>query len=561
MHDTAYRIGGLAMRLYCNLADAAILEVGAQNVNGSLRDFALPATRYTGLDIEPGDGVDLVMEIGKPFPVEDGAFDMVMATSVFEHDPAFWMTFVEMCRKARPGGYVYINAPSNGAFHQYPQDHWRFYPDCGIALVEWARSQGQEMALVETFVAERESGDWNDFVAVFRRNGGQAPLPDRLISDEVASTNVRTWRSDEISRHRVRPEDMEIIAKWRKESQRLERELGEMQQQLQEKFDQANRLAAHNGNLEQAAAIAQQELDEARARLSLLESALAQRQEELAQAYAELAGQKEEYQALKNLLSESEQRQEEALRKRVEADGWVFRLAAERKEMETQLGRLQRKLDNADTKCRQLQVTHDRALAALERLHVEKDEAERRADEAGRRAEGADHAGRLAEELEVERGRLNTRFEEIAALTRMLREKEDAVSAAQERSRTDKEAADRRIAELESACGARTEEIAAMSRLLGERDSAVRVSEEQSAWLREVAAVLLNGSGSGSLSDRLASILPAPVRIRRQKARLKSKGIFDAEAYLAAHPDVAEGGMDPLRHYIIHGMHEGRQPF
>ena len=73
MHDTAYRIGGLVVRIYCDLADAAILEAGAPNVNGTFRDFVLPTARYTGLDIEAADGVDLVMELG---PVEDGLSTM-----------------------------------------------------------------------------------------------------------------------------------------------------------------------------------------------------------------------------------------------------------------------------------------------------------------------------------------------------------------------------------------------------------------------------------------------------------------------------------------------------
>src|SRR5947209_906429 len=133
MHDTAFQIGTLAMNIYADLKKASVLEVGSKAVNGSLRENVLPTTRYVGVDIEEGEGVDVVVEPGKPFPVEHNSFDLVMASSVFEHDAFFWLTFLEMCRVAKEGGYIYLNAPSNGVVHRYPQDHWRFYPDCAKA--------------------------------------------------------------------------------------------------------------------------------------------------------------------------------------------------------------------------------------------------------------------------------------------------------------------------------------------------------------------------------------------------------------------------------------------
>ena len=62
------------------------------------------------------------------------------------------------------------------------------------------------------------------------------------------------------------------------------------------------------------------------------------------------------------------------------------------------------------------------------------------------------------------------------------------------------------------------------------------------------------------MKARLTALMPARVRLKKQQARLKRTGIFDPEAYLAAYPDVAEAALDPLWHYINHGMAEGRQP-
>jgi hypothetical protein len=78
--------------------------------------------RYVGLDFEAGAGVDFVVKPREAWPVEDSAFDLVMVSSVFEHDSTFWRTFVQMVQKAKPGSHIYVRAPSNGTVHRYPQD-------------------------------------------------------------------------------------------------------------------------------------------------------------------------------------------------------------------------------------------------------------------------------------------------------------------------------------------------------------------------------------------------------------------------------------------------------
>lgn len=61
MHDTAFHVGTLAMNTYANLVTASVLETGAQIVNDSLRANALPTTDYIGIDIEAGEGVEIVL--------------------------------------------------------------------------------------------------------------------------------------------------------------------------------------------------------------------------------------------------------------------------------------------------------------------------------------------------------------------------------------------------------------------------------------------------------------------------------------------------------------------
>ena len=173
MHDTALKIGRLAIEIYADKRKPHILEIGSLDVNGSLRQFAPADGTYIGVDMCEGQSVDVVVEPGQALPFDPGSFDLVLASSVFEHDPAFWMTFLELVKVMRKGGFLYINAPSNGKVHRYPEDHWRFYPDAGRALERWAKNQGHDVTLIESFTAPRIGDMWNDFVAVFQKEGGE----------------------------------------------------------------------------------------------------------------------------------------------------------------------------------------------------------------------------------------------------------------------------------------------------------------------------------------------------------------------------------------------------
>ncbi len=175
MHDTAFAIGSKFLELYAPAETFTVVEVGSQDVNGTLRDALPPRASYIGVDVVPGRNVDVVAT-GRALPLQADIADLAIASSVFEHDPAFWLTFLELCRITKPGGWIYLSSPSNGAVHRYPQDCWRFYPDAGEALAGWARQNGLAVSLAESFVADRRADVWNDFVAVYHR--GEAP-PER----------------------------------------------------------------------------------------------------------------------------------------------------------------------------------------------------------------------------------------------------------------------------------------------------------------------------------------------------------------------------------------------
>lgn len=108
----------------------AVLEVGARNVNGSLRDLvlALGPSRYTGLDMVPGPGVDrigLVEDLEATFGRESA--DLVISTEMLEHVPDWRSAITNLKRVVRPGGSLLITTRSQGfPYHEYPGDFWRF---------------------------------------------------------------------------------------------------------------------------------------------------------------------------------------------------------------------------------------------------------------------------------------------------------------------------------------------------------------------------------------------------------------------------------------------------
>jgi SAM-dependent methyltransferase len=190
MHDTAYQIGQRFFESYVR-SGKLILDIGSMDINGSLRDFRPEGSNYVGVDLEPGDGVDVVVKTNGQLPFSEEIFDIVVSTSCFEHDPIFWQTFLEMCRVLKDGGYLYLNAPSKGAYHQYPIDAWRFFPDAGIALRDWAQLNKQDIELLESFVTENKSDIWNDCVMIFGKKAEPAAVS---VSERYdLAMNIRRW--------------------------------------------------------------------------------------------------------------------------------------------------------------------------------------------------------------------------------------------------------------------------------------------------------------------------------------------------------------------------------
>jgi len=160
-----------------------VIDIGAQDVNGSLREVMPAHFKYVGVDMAAGKGVDIVLDDPYRLPLESESADVVICSSCFEHSEMFWLLFLEIMRVLKPTGLFYLNVPSNGGFHRYPVDCWRFYPDSGNALVNWARRNGINPTLLESYTSGRDKENFNDFVAIFLKDEKHSGLyRDRVSS-------------------------------------------------------------------------------------------------------------------------------------------------------------------------------------------------------------------------------------------------------------------------------------------------------------------------------------------------------------------------------------------
>ncbi|MBC5784857.1 methyltransferase domain-containing protein [Ramlibacter sp. USB13] len=224
MHDTALHYAEVFFRTYVGgTGPKRVVDIGSQDVNGSLRSVAPADCEYIGLDFVEGKGVDVRITDPYNLPLETGYADVCVSSSCYEHSEFFWLAFLENMRILKPGGLFYLNVPSNGYFHRYPVDCWRFYPDSGTALQNWGRRNGYPVTLLESFVGKQKNADWNDFIAVFAKDDDPQRLPSQRMLDVLKDfTNGKVAEQDGFRNYNDVPEDMSpMIWQIRKRFRRL----------------------------------------------------------------------------------------------------------------------------------------------------------------------------------------------------------------------------------------------------------------------------------------------------------------------------------------------------
>jgi SAM-dependent methyltransferase len=93
------------------------LDLGGADVNGTARHLvdAVRRCHWTAADIEPGLGVDWVMDATQPVePKDQSAWDVVLCTEVLEHVRDWSLVLLAIASLLKPGGYAFITCASTG---------------------------------------------------------------------------------------------------------------------------------------------------------------------------------------------------------------------------------------------------------------------------------------------------------------------------------------------------------------------------------------------------------------------------------------------------------------
>jgi SAM-dependent methyltransferase len=184
MHKTAMKNGEDFFSTYSKFftgSNVTVVDIGAQDVNGSLKEVCPKSLKYIGVDFQDAKGVDIVLTDPYKLPFDDASIDIVVSSSCFEHSEMFWLSYLEILRILKPTGLFYLNAPSDGGVHKYPVDCWRFYPDSGQALVTWSKRNGLDPILLECYT--QVGGGWQDYVAIFLKDQQHQNLfTDRILN-------------------------------------------------------------------------------------------------------------------------------------------------------------------------------------------------------------------------------------------------------------------------------------------------------------------------------------------------------------------------------------------
>ena len=187
MHKNSYSKMTWFKNSYLKVSEKLdILDVGSLDNSGEYNYRAIfnePNWTYTGLDIEAGNNVDIVVtDIYNWFEVEDNSFDVIVSGQFFEHLEFFWFTMGQIEKALRPGGYVCIIVPSSGPNHGGKMPNcYRFHEDGLKALAKYV-----SLDVIHISVDDNpEANPWNDACLVAYKPKDTNEFNDNELENRV----------------------------------------------------------------------------------------------------------------------------------------------------------------------------------------------------------------------------------------------------------------------------------------------------------------------------------------------------------------------------------------
>lgn len=112
------------------------LEVGSLQAGFTVsfrRQVSGAPGSYLGVDMQPGEGVDRVVDLSGDFAavaqVLPERFATIFCLSVLEHCRQPFHMAENLQRLLLDGGVIYLSVPFAWELHFHPRDYWRFAPD------------------------------------------------------------------------------------------------------------------------------------------------------------------------------------------------------------------------------------------------------------------------------------------------------------------------------------------------------------------------------------------------------------------------------------------------
>jgi hypothetical protein len=192
---------------------------------------------------------------------------------------------------------------------------------------------------------------------------------------------------------------------------------------------------------------------------------------------------------------------------------------------------------------------------------------------------------------------LQERFRELAEMAKMIIERDEKIEASQAEIEQSKQVSAQLQQEIENLRHESTQQQETINEIAQQKDTLselIRQRDEECANLKknveerfrelaELSKMYLASEERGKVAmadnNKLKKTISwrttAPLRfpnlllrklckkervLRKQRDIIQKSGLFDVEFYLRTYPDVAAQKIDPIRHYLLFGASEGRNP-